>query len=178
MIVGVMKHRCSVRILAAAAVALVSSACSRASDGAPRGTGQTISAATPTGECGHAICADNFFIDTSSSAACAPDATCTVDLRLFATGDFHVNDEYPYRFKADDAKDVQFFGVDGAGTNVFSKSAGDWRKTDAKSGVMTVKFAPKGPGPKTIAGTFKLSVCSLANCLLEQRQVSAVVPVK
>jgi len=153
-------------------------ACSRAGDGAPRATKAVTAAATPTGECGHAVCADNFFIDTSPSPGCAPGATCAVDLRLFATGDFHVNDEYPYRFKADETNDLHFFGVDTAGSNVFSKAAGDWRKTDAKSGVMTVKFAPAGPGTKTVGGTFKLSVCSGANCLLEQRQISAVVLVK
>jgi hypothetical protein len=165
-------------IFVAAGLALVPSACSRDADGALRGTKPTLAAAVPIGECGHAVCADNFFIDTSSPPGCAPGATCTAGFRLVATGDFHINDQYPYRFKADDAKDLQFFGTDVGGKNVFSKAAGDWQKSDAKSGAMTVKFAPAGAGQKTVAGAFKVSVCSDANCLLEQRQVSAVVLVQ
>jgi len=164
-------------LLAAAGLALLAGACGREGDGVARATRQT-NAAAPTGECGHAVCADNFFIDTSVGPACSRGATCTVGLRLVATGDFHINDEYPYRFKADDAKDLQFFGTDGGGKNVFSKAAGDWRKTDAKSGAMSVKFAAASSGSKAVAGTLKLSVCSEASCLLEQRQVSAVVAVE
>jgi hypothetical protein len=165
-------------ILAAAALALAPGACSRDADGALRDTKHVATAAVPIGECGHAVCADNFFIDTSSPPGCAQGATCSVAFRLVATGDFHVNDQYPYRFAADGAKDLQFFGADVGGKNVFSKAAGDWQKSDAKSGAMTVKFAPKGSGQKAVSGTFKLSVCSEANCLLEQRQVSAMVLVQ
>jgi hypothetical protein len=43
---------------------------------------------------------------------------------------------------------------------------------------MTVKFAAASAGQKTVAGTLKLSVCSEANCLLEQRQVAVAVDVK
>jgi hypothetical protein len=101
-----------------------------------------------------------------------------VTLRLVATGDFHVNDEYPYRFKAEEAPGVRFEGTDAAGKNVFSKPAGDWQKSDLKSGAMSVKFTALEKGTDTIAGTFKLSVCSPQNCLLEQRQISASVVVK
>ncbi len=165
------------RVVAAAGLALAWSACHRESD-AVRGTRPAASGAAPIGECGHAVCADNFFIDTAPPSGCAPGATCAVDVRLVATGAFHINDEYPYRFKADDAKDLQYFGADSAGKGVFSKAAGDWSKTDPKSGAMTVKFAAASVGQKTVAGTLKLSVCSEANCLLEQRQLAVAVDVK
>ena len=96
-------------------------------------------------------------------------------VKLVALGDFHVNDEYPYRFKANEAPGVDFGGTDALGKGVFSKSAGDWHKADAKSGVMTVKFTPREKGEKTITGMFKLSVCSAANCLLEQRELTTPV---
>jgi hypothetical protein len=167
--------RRSTLVLVASGFALLSCACGRDSDTA-RASKAAVSAAAPIGECGHAVCADNFFIDTSPTPGCAPGATCALSVRLVATGAFHINDEYPYRFKADDAKDLQYFGTDGAGRSVFSKAAGDWAKTDPKIGAMTVKFASASAGRKTVAGTLKLSVCSEANCLLEQRQV--VVPVE
>ncbi len=127
------------------------------------------------GACKHAACADNFFVDTAAANDCAVGAPCSVTVKLVALGDFHVNDEYPYRFKADDAPGVDFGGTDALGKGVFSKTAGDWHKEDAKSGAMTVKFTPREKGSKTISGTFKLSVCSVQNCLLEQRQLAVPV---
>ncbi len=73
---------------------------------------------------------------------------------------------------------VDFVGTDDGGKNVFSKAAGDWRKADARSGAMTVKFKPADKGRPTIAGLFKLSVCSAQTCLLEQRQVATAVVVE
>jgi len=163
-------------VAAVAALGLAAGACGRDSEAALKGSKQTVTA--PGVDCSHAVCADNFFIDAAPSGDCAPGASCNVALRLVATGEFHVNDEYPYRFKADDVPGVRFLGSDGAAANVFSKAAGDWRKADAKSGAMTVKFTPSSAGSTTITGTLKLSVCSEANCLLEQRQVSTAVAVK
>jgi hypothetical protein len=132
-------------------------------------------AATGGAGCKHAACADNFFVDTQAPSECAVGSTCDLAVKLTAVGDFHVNDEYPYRFKANDVPGIDYAGTDSMGKGVFSKPAGDWKKADAKTGVMTVKFTPREKGDKTITGTFKMSVCSAANCLLEQRELSAVV---
>lgn len=163
-------------LAAVAALACVAAACSKGRDAAARGAPETMALSAPQSGCAHALCADNFFVDVASGR-CAAGGACNVTLKLVATGEFHVNDEYPYKFKADEAPGVEFLGTDGAGKNVFSKAAGDWQKTDEKSGVMTVKFKPQDHGNKTIAGVFKLSVCSAQNCLLEQRPVAASVVV-
>lgn len=159
------------------ALGLLTSACSRARDAAAHGTPETQALAASPADCGHAVCADHFFID-AAPATCTTGSPCSTMLKLVATGDFHVNDEYPYRFKADDAPGVAFLGTDSNGNSTFSKSAGDWQKSDAKTGVMTVKFVAADPGSKAIAGTLKLSVCSAQACLLEQRQVTASVLTK
>jgi hypothetical protein len=124
---------------------------------------------------GHAACAAEFYLDAAGPQSCAVGSICTVDLQLVAKGEFHVNDQYPYRFSAEEGPGVRLEGKDPTGKNVFSKPAGDWEKTDAKRGVMKVRFTPLEKGSKTIAGTFKLSVCSAETCLLEQRRVSASV---
>ncbi len=85
----------------------------------------------PAGGCKHAACADNFFVDIAPPGDCAAGASCSLKVTLVAMGDFHVNDEYPYRFKAEAVPDVAFGGTDPLGKEVFSKSAGDWRKADA-----------------------------------------------
>jgi hypothetical protein len=142
---------------------------------APAAPAASAPAAAGGAGCKHAACADNFFVDTQAPPECAVGTTCDLAVKLTALGDFHVNDEYPYRFKANDVPGIDYAGTDAMGKGVFSKPAGDWKKADAKSGVMTVKFTPREKGDKTITGTFKMSVCSAANCLLEQRELSAVV---
>jgi hypothetical protein len=156
-------------------LALVAAACSKDRDAARSSEAPALSA--PQAPCGHAVCATDFFIDMATSD-CALGSPCSLKVNLVATGDYHINDDYPYRFKADDAPGVEFLGTDPGGKNAFSKAAGDWRKAEAKSGAMTVNFTPADRGSKTIAGTFKLSVCSPQSCLLEQRQVKASVLTK
>jgi hypothetical protein len=126
-------------------------------------------------DCGHAACGEGYFIDTVVEDGCSAGASCRVAVKLVATGDFHVNDEYPYRFKVQPTPGVELLGADPAGKNVFSKPAGDWAKTDAKSGTMTVRVTPTVKLPSTISGIFKLSVCSAQNCLIDQPEVRAVI---
>jgi len=172
-------------LLAASAVAvMLLGGCSKAEDAAKPGSGTlaltapSSAPAAPAAACAHAACADNFYVDAVPADGCAAGSPCTLAVKLVATGDFHINDEYPYRFKADDAPGVEFLGTDAAGKGSFTKGAGDWKKTEEKSGTMTVKFTPAASGPKAVSGTFKLSVCSAANCLLEQRPVSATIVAK
>jgi hypothetical protein len=154
------------------------SGCSRAADAPSKAEIMALSAAPPpASSCTHAVCADNFFVDATADD-CVVGSTCNVTLKLVATGDFHINDEYPYRFRADDAAGVAFLGTDAAGKNTFSKSAGDWQKSEEKAGLMNVKFTAADRGTKTIGGLLKLSVCSLQACLLEQRPVTASVLAK
>jgi hypothetical protein len=152
--------------------------CSRAADAPSKAEIIAVSAAPPpASSCAHAVCADNFFVDTTTED-CVVGSPCSVSLKLVATGAFHVNDEYPYRFRADDAAGVEFLGTDAAGTNTFSKSAGDWQRSEEKAGLMNVKFTVADRGTKRIGGTLKLSVCSAQACLLEQRTVTASVLTK
>jgi hypothetical protein len=162
-----------------AVLVLVASGCSKgqASAAAASSVTQATAGPSPRPDCRHAACGDDFFIDTVLPD-CAAGAACSVTLKLFATGQFHINDEYPYRFRADDAPGVAFLGTDAAGKNVFSKPAGDWQKVEAKAGAMKVSFSPAAPGDKTIAGTFKLSVCSPQSCLIEEPRISAAIAAK
>lgn len=129
-------------------------------------------------ECGHTACGANFFVDAAQVGDCPAGANCTAKLTLVATGDFHINDQYPYKFKADDVAGIAFRGTDRGGPNVFSKDADDWRKTGAQSGVMTVTFQAADKGARSITGNFKLSVCSAQTCQLEQQTVTVPVAVR
>jgi hypothetical protein len=102
----------------------VGAACSKSRDAVTQATPEPLQAAKPSESCSHAVCADNFFID-AVPADCAAGVACTVALKLVATGAFHINDEYPYRFKADDAAGLEFLGTDAGGKGTFSKGADD-----------------------------------------------------
>jgi hypothetical protein len=157
------------------ALALTAAGCDKKSEAAIPNAKETAVALTPQRECTHSACADSFFVDTVPAGECIAGGTCTVVVKLVATGDYHINDEYPYRFKADEESGIEFLGGDSGGKNVFSKTAGDWQRSDAKSGAMSVKFKLAGKGSKKVGGTLKLSVCSVQNCLVDQRQVIATV---
>ncbi len=131
--------------------------------------------APEAGCAGHAACGDDFVVDAITQADCSAGAVCSVELALSATGDFHLNDEYPYRFRASEEPGLRYVGTDPAGTAVFSKAAGDWRKTASKSGVMTVKLVSPEKGERAVTGVFKLSVCSAESCLLDQREITVAL---
>lgn len=96
-------------------------------------------------------------------------------LRIAATGDYHVNKEYPYKFTASASPGVTFLGNGDA--NVFSRAAGDFREDGEKAATMTVRFKPAAAGEAKVTGTYKMSVCSAENCQIEQQTVSLAVPV-
>jgi hypothetical protein len=126
------------------------------------------------------VATGNNFVVNANVAACAANAECKVDLRLEAGPGFHVNAEYPYKFKAVAGPGLAFLGKDPTSTETFSKAAGDF-VLDASNehvGTMTVRFKPASKGNLSVTGVFKLSVCSAANCQLEQTNVTVPVVVQ
>ena len=164
-------------LLVGLGLAALAAACGRGSPAADRGRVEGTAPAPRDGRCDHAVCGDDFFVDASPVSDCAVGGTCTLALTLVAAGDYHINDEYPYKFKADNTPGVAFLGTDSSGKNVFSKSAENWSKKDEKTGTMTVTFRPSERGRKAVGGVFKLSVCSLQNCRLEVQHLNANVAV-
>ncbi len=152
--------------------------CGKDGHGPVGGGTESVAAPAQPADCGHSACGSNFFLDVAPVGDCAVGATCNVTIKLVATGDFHINEDYPYKLKADDAPGVEFLGADPAGKSTFSKAAGDWKKRDEKSGAMTVAFRAADKGSKSVGGTFKLSVCSAQTCQLEQQPVQATVAVR
>ncbi len=116
----------------------------------------------------------NFTLD-AASPGCRVDLPCTMTLRLAASGEYHVNKEYPYKFLAAAAPGVQFLGNGEA--NTFSRAAGDFHEDGEKAATMTVRFKPTGAGEARVSGTYKMSVCSAENCQVETQAVTLVVPV-
>lgn len=120
----------------------------------------------------------HYTIDAAPVTDCQAGTSCAVTVKLAVNGEYHVNAQYPYKFTATQAPNVTYLGTGAAGPNVFTKAAGDFVIGDEKTATMTIKFKVAQKGPATVGGTFKLSVCSAQNCLLEQPDVSVNVTAK
>ena len=116
----------------------------------------------------------NFVLD-AASPGCRVDTPCTMTLRLSASGEYHVNKEYPYKFTAEAAPGLQFLGSGDA--NTFSRAAGDFREDGEKTATLTVRFKPSSPGEARVSGKYKMSVCSAENCQIETQAITLAVPV-
>lgn len=104
-------------------------------------------------------------IDAGPPVACAQGATCEARLVLTALGEYHVNQDYPFKFLGEPAPAVP---VDGEGAFAID---------DARHLTMTVKFHPAAAGTAKLVGTFKLSVCSDDTCEIETPRIELAVPV-
>jgi len=109
------------------------------------------------------------------AGSCSVNSECSVKIRLEANAEFHINDNFPYKFKANDVSGVTFLGK--KDPLVFSKSDKDFEKKHAKMGELTIRFKPSAKGKVTISGEFKMSVCSEGNCVVDHPNVSVDVNV-
>jgi hypothetical protein len=104
-------------------------------------------------------------VDAGPPAACAQGAICEVRLVLTALGDYHINQDYPFKFVGEPAPAPP---VDGEGAFTID---------DARHGTMTVKLHPAAAGTAKLVGTFKLCVCSDETCEIETPRIELAVPV-
>lgn len=110
-----------------------------------------------------------------AATGCHAATECAMTITLVASGDFHVNKEYPYKFTASPAPNVTFLGKGDATT--FSRAAGDFVEQGEKTATMTVRFKPGAAGDASLSGLYKFSVCSADQCQVEQQKLDLVVPV-
>jgi hypothetical protein len=99
-------------------------------------------------------------LDAAPQPPCSVSAACEAKLVLTALGDYHVNQQYPFKLVGDPGSAVQ---LDGTGTFVFD---------GAKAGTLTVRFRAAKPGTSRVTGMFKLSVCTDANCEIDTPKIA------
>ena len=92
-----------------------------------------------------------------------------VEIVLDAKAPFHVNDQYPIKFKVKESAGVKFSAA------VVGK---DKAKIEKMKATMPVAFVPESAGQRTVAGQLLFSVCTDENCLMEKRDLSLTVDVK
>ncbi|MFS8069707.1 MAG: hypothetical protein ACMG6S_25355 [Byssovorax sp.] len=95
----------------------------------------------------------------------------TVEITFSTKGEYHINKQYPYKFKASDpAPDGVSFPKP-----ILQRADGSFEE---KKGSFKVPFVAAKSGKATISGTLSLSVCSDANCIMDKVPLELAVDVK
>lgn len=110
-----------------------------------------------------------FDVALAASGAYQAGKEGTVDVVLEAKAPFHVNDQYPIKFKVKEGPGVKYSAA------VVGK---DKAKVEHMKATMPVAFVPESAGQHTVSGQLSFSVCTDENCLMEKRDLSLVVDVK
>lgn len=97
------------------------------------------------------------------------DAEGVIEVVLETKGDFHTNEQYPYKFVPKESEGVKF------SKEKFGRDDGSFEATKA---VIKVAFTPNKSGQVSVGGKFSLSVCSDKNCLMDKKDLAIDVTVK
>ena len=116
------------------------------------------------------VSGDPFNVKTEVIGDCKVGSECTAKITISVIADeYHVNDQYPFKFTADAIPNVEHHG---AGGNVYQ--AADFVR-EKKTATMTVHFKPSAKGNVTLTGKYKICVCSDKTC--EPRVIDVAIPV-
>ena len=94
----------------------------------------------------------------------------TVQVTIVAKGEYHMNPQYPYKFKANAPGDGLTYPKP-----TLQRADG---KFEEKRGTFHIPFVAAKAGKTTVGGTLNLSVCSAANCVVDKVPLELVVEVK
>lgn len=111
----------------------------------------------------------NFSINFAPSGAYEAGKDAQAQIVLEAKPPFHVNDNYPYKFKLKDDPGLVFANAVVGKDNV---------KLETARATMNVPFKVKDAGKHTLAGQFSFSVCTEDKCLMEKRELALVLEAK
>ena len=117
------------------------------------------------------VTGNHFALDVAS-LGCVVGSECAVTVRLEATGGYHINKEYPYKLLLSPTPNVEFLGRDPGNAATFSKAAGDFVVAEEHVATITARLKPSAKGTASITGIYKMSVCSEANCQVEQTKIA------
>ena len=114
---------------------------------------------------------ESYVAEIKGSGAYKAGAEGTVDITFATKGDYHINKQYPYKFKATDPapEGISF------PKPILQRADGSFEE---KSGSFKVPFVVSKAGKATVSGTLSLSVCSDANCIMDKVDLALDVDVK
>ncbi len=114
---------------------------------------------------------DTYVAEIKAAGAYKAGEQGVVEVTLAPKGAYHINGEYPYKFKAaDPAPDGVTYP-----RPILARADGTF---DTTKGTFKFPFVASKPGKVTVGGTLHLSVCSDANCVMDKAQLEVQLDVK
>lgn len=113
---------------------------------------------------------ETYVAEMKAPPTCKAGETCNVELTLVPKSGYHTNAQYPYKFKL----------VDPAPTGVtyqkpiYARADGAFEE---KKGSFKLGFTAAKAGKAMVKGTFFMSVCSEANCIMDKPELEIAVDV-
>jgi len=159
-------------------VVVLSAACDRSSSStgpAPASSGSSAAAAAgPVAE------TDAFRAELKSVGTYKKGEAATYEVVIKAKGPYHVNDEYPAKFKTADGNGVKHVEAKlerNKHVDAFATEPCAQNDKDACTLKITVRFTPEQAGTVRLGGTVDVGVCNKDQCLVEKKQLDLAVPV-
>ncbi len=145
----------------------LASGCGR-SEAAPQRAAETLAAAVAKGPKAES---DTFAVEMKATGPYAAGKEGTLEIAITPKGAYHLNDQYPYKFKfVDPAPEGVTYPKP-----VLKREDGTFND---KKGTFKVPFVASRAGKAKVAGTLSMSVCSEANCVMEKLELEVDVDVK
>lgn len=146
---------------------VLASGCGRSEAATQRGEETNVAAVAkgPKAE------SETYAVEMKATGPYAAGKEGTLEITIVPKGAYHMNDQYPYKFKL----------VDPAPEGVTYPKPLLKREDGAfneKKGSFKVPFVASRAGKAKIAGTLSMSVCSAANCVMEKVDLEVDVDVK
>jgi hypothetical protein len=113
---------------------------------------------------------DNFLAEISAVGPYKAGAPATVKVSLTTKGIFHINGQYPYRFKTAPAPEGLTYSK-----VVLERADGQFEE---KTAVFTLPFVASRAGTFNVGGVFHMSVCSPTSCVVQKAPLDISVTVQ
>jgi hypothetical protein len=112
---------------------------------------------------------DSYRVEMSTSGSYKAGATGSVTVTLTAKGVFHINEQYPYRFKTTSPSEGVTYPKP-----VLERADGQFQERTA---VFQVPFVATRAGNVEVGGIFNLSVCSPNACVVKKTPLEISITV-
>ncbi|HEY4117059.1 MAG TPA: hypothetical protein VGM56_04365 [Byssovorax sp.] len=154
-----------------AALALFAVCGCSSSEAAPRRGAETAPAPVAPRASSSRIETANYVLEATVPAGAKAGQEAAIEVRLTTKGDYHLNKQYPYKFKvaSPPPEGVTF------PKQVLERGDGAFEE---KSCAFKVPFVAAKAGKTVVGGTLSMSVCSEANCVMDKQAVEVAVDVQ
>ncbi|HEY4103867.1 MAG TPA: hypothetical protein VGM44_08250 [Polyangiaceae bacterium] len=135
----------------------------------PAGDSAAAASNAPAGPATSKYSESNFDLVLAPKGNYASGQAGEAEIVLSAKAPFHVNQNYPYKFKLKEAPGLKF------ASPVVGK---DQVKLEPARATLPVAFTPESAGKHTLAGQLSFSVCTDDKCMIEKRELALDIDAK